>query len=211
MNGDFAPVLSLRHVVNRCRRILSRMVDPIARLQNRSASSIDWSLELPTLLDTPLIAWLNYHQREILGKKCFWLWHRALKNPLDAWIYQEIIWETKPDVIVEIGNKNGGSTLFLASILELIGQGKVLAVDINHSRYTAVHPRIELLTGDCGDDRTLSAVKECCAGKQVLIIHDAEHTYSAVLRNLRNYTPLVSLDSYISIHQPIIWNIRYSP
>jgi cephalosporin hydroxylase len=118
---------------------------------------------------------------------------------MDAWIYQEIIFEVKPDIIVEIGNKNGGSTLFLASILELLGHGKILAVDLNHDGFTASHSRIELITGDCSDKGIIAELKDECIGKRVLVIHDAEHTRDAVLRDLRNYAPLVSPGSYLII------------
>ena len=161
------------------------------------------NLGLPALLNAPLIAWFNYHHHEIVGKQCYWLGHRALKNPMDAWIYQEIIFEVKPDIIVEIGNKNGGSTLFLASILELLGHGKILALDINHDVFTASHPRIELITGDCSKEVIIAEVKNECMGKRVLVIHDADHTRDAVLRDLRNYAPLVSPGSYFIVEDSI--------
>ena len=56
---------------------------------------------------------------------------RAIKNPFDCWIYQEIITEIRPDVIVEIGSAAGGSTLYLAHLLDLLGHGSVVSIDIN--------------------------------------------------------------------------------
>ncbi len=122
---------------------------------------------------------------------------------MHAWIYQEIIYEVKPDIIVEIGNKSGGSTLFLASILQLLGHGEVLAIDVNHEGFTAFHPRIGLITGACSDEGIIAQVKDKCVGKRVLIIHDAEHTRDAVLRDLRNYAPLVSPGSYFIVEDSI--------
>ena len=115
---------------------------------------------LKDILAKPLLSWINYHQREVHSKQCYWLGRRALKHPMDAWIYQEIIYETKPDIVIEIGNKNGGSTLFLAGICELIGHGEVLALDIDHSVFESPHPLIELITGDCSDDLVLSKVRD---------------------------------------------------
>lgn len=196
-------MIPFRRIINRCRRIVSGIVDPLTRTGHKSKYRLDSSLGLPALLDAPLIAWLNYHAREIVGKQCYWLGHRTLKNPMDAWIYQEIIYEVKPDIIVEIGNKYGGSTLFLASILELLGHGEVLAIDVNHERFTAFHPRIKLITGDCSDEGIIAEVKDRCVGKRVLIIHDAEHTRDAVFRDLRIYAPLVSPGSYFIVEDSI--------
>ncbi|MEK7287922.1 MAG: CmcI family methyltransferase [Elusimicrobiota bacterium] len=147
----------------------------------------------------PLIAWFNYHQHEVLGKQCKWLGKRALKNPLDAWIYQEIIWEVRPDLIIELGNKNGGSTLFLANICDLIGHGEILALDLDHKQFTAEHSRIRLLTGDCSSEPVLNKVREYAKNKKVLVIHDADHTRKAVLRDLRLYAEFVSPCSYLIV------------
>jgi len=196
-------VIPFRRIINRCRRMVSQALDPLGRMQPKTTYRFDSSLGLPALLDAPLIAWLNYHAREVLGKQCYWLGHRALKNPMDAWIYQEIIYEVKPDIIVEIGNKNGGSTLFLASILEMLSHGKVLAVDLNHDGFTASHSRIELITGDCSGEEIIGQVKDRCESKRVLVIHDADHRRDAVLRDLRNYAPLVSPGSYFIVEDSI--------
>src|SRR4029078_11762573 len=73
-----------------------------------------------------------------------WLGVKALKCPLDMWIYQEILFKTKPDIIVETGVHHGGSTLYVASICDLLGSGTVLACDITLSNVdakVAAHPR----------------------------------------------------------------------
>ncbi len=147
----------------------------------------------------PLISWVNYHQHSILGKQCYWMGHRALKNPLDAWIYQEIIYQVRPDYIVEIGNANGGTTLFLANICDLLNHGSIIGLDIDHSIFGVKHPRIELITGDCSSPEILETVRRKVQGKKVLVIHDAEHTRGAVLRDLRLYAPLVSVGSYLIV------------
>jgi len=160
---------------------------------------IDGNQKLPEVLTMPLLAWMNYHQREVHNQACYWLGQRALKNPMDAWIYQEIIFEIKPDLIIEIGNKTGGSTHFLAGICELMGHGQVLALDIDHSVFTASHPRIEMVTGDCSSDEILDMVRKKCEGQTVLIIHDADHRAFAVLRDLQNFAPFVSPGSYLIV------------
>ena len=171
------------------------------------AAGSSWHIEtnsgISNMINVPLIAWVNYHEHEILTRDVFWLGHRAWKNPLDAWIYQEILYEVQPDIVIEIGNKFGGGTLFLASICELMGHGRVLALDIDRSKFTATHNRIDLLTGDCSSPDIIAAVSEKCKGKKTLIIHDADHTREAVLRDLRNFADMVSVDSYLIVEDSI--------
>jgi len=64
--------------------------------------------------------WLIYHQKEIVIKQVTWMGTPIFKNVLDAWIYQEIIYEIQPDVIVEIGSGYGGSTKYFANLLDIL-------------------------------------------------------------------------------------------
>ena len=65
-----------------------------------------------------------------------WLGTQALKNPLDLWVYQEIVYETRPELIVETGTYRGGSALYLASLCDLVGHGEVVSIDIEPSART---------------------------------------------------------------------------
>jgi cephalosporin hydroxylase len=77
-----------------------------------------------------------------------WLGVPAQKCPLDLWMYQEILYETRPDVVIETGVYCGGSTLYLASMLDLLGAGHVVSVDITlgpvHQKVRQ-HPRVQLV------------------------------------------------------------------
>jgi cephalosporin hydroxylase len=148
--------------------------------------------------------WQVYLLDEILNpKRAHWMGVPALKNPLDAWIYQEIIWETKPEVIVELGNAFGGGTLFLAHMLDQLGAGEVVAVDWSHEAFEAAHPRITKVTGDTRSPETIAQVRELCSGKRTMLIHDADHTYDAVTTDLRNYSSLVSPGCYFIVEDGI--------
>lgn len=147
--------------------------------------------------------WIVYHQREIVHKQCYWMGVRALKNPFDAWIYQEILHEVQPDVVIEIGSNEGGSTLYLAHLLDLIGKGFVVSVDIDHSRFQASHPRIRTVTGDSSAKRTVEEVAKFCEGKRCLVIHDADHNKEPVLRDLRAYERFVPVGSYVIVEDGI--------
>jgi cephalosporin hydroxylase len=148
--------------------------------------------------------WLLYHHKEIHHERCHWMGVRALKNPLDAWVYQEILYEVQPDVVVEIGSNEGGSTLYLAHLLELIGKGLVVSVDIDHSRFTASHHRIVKVTGDSSAEATLAQVAALCEGKTGLVIHDANHNKEPALRDLRAYERFVSVGSYLIVEDGIV-------
>lgn len=148
--------------------------------------------------------WISYHQKEILWhQQCRWLGVHTMKNPLDAWIYQEILFETKPDVVVEIGGDAGGSALYLASLMDIMDKGEVISVDIDRSRWEVEHDRISLVTGDSSAPETVARVAARCKGKTVMVIQDAAHTKEGVLRDLRAYAPLVTLGNYFIVEDGI--------
>lgn len=126
---------------------------------------------------------------------------QTLKNPFDFWVYQELIWKIRPDVIIEIGNAYGGSTLALAHLLDHVGSGRILAVDIQHDTFNPAvrtHPRIECITRDATE-----AAPEVRArirpGERVLVIEDSAHTYDNTLNVLRAYGPFVTPGSYFIV------------
>jgi desulfoferrodoxin-like iron-binding protein len=126
---------------------------------------------------------------------------QTLKNPLDFWVYQEMIWELKPDVIVEIGNAFGGSALAIAHLLDHIGKGIVVGVDIQHDTFSDVaraHPRIALITSDAcaGIDAVRAHIRP---SDTVLVIEDSLHSYENTLNVLNTYGPLVTPGSYLIV------------
>jgi len=155
-------------------------------------------------LDMTLRDWLKYHQKEIVFDKCYWMGTKALKNPFDSWIYQEIIYEVQPDVIVEIGSAHGGSTLYFCNLLDLIGKGTVISVDIERKHFNVRHPRIVEVTGDSSSDEVVEEVSKLCEGKTVLVIHDGDHRKEQVLKDLARYSEFVSVNSYLIIEDGIV-------
>ena len=129
----------------------------------------------------------------------------AIKNPLDFWMYQEIIFDLKPAVIVEIGTNIGGTALALAHILDHIGQGFVVSVDLDHSKVPALvknHPRIRLVTGDVCE--CFSTVRDLCTGRMpVMVIEDSSHTYGNTLNVLRKYSAIITQGSYFIVEDGI--------
>lgn len=148
--------------------------------------------------------WLIYHQKEIVFDKCRWMGVRAMKNPMDAWIYQEIIYEVKPEIIIEIGSKEGGSTLFLANLLDILNNGQVISIDIDRKDYKVKHPRIIPVTGDSSSEKTVNVVKKICDGKKVLAVHDGDHSRNHVLKDLALYSNLISINSYFIVEDGVM-------
>ena len=133
-----------------------------------------------------------------------WMGIPTRKIPMDMWVYQEIIVETKPDFIIEIGAFYGGSTLFLAQVCEGLGKGKVISIDISHDFFMATHPRIEKITGDCSNSHIISKVKEMVQHGTVMVIHDGDHNAAAVKRDLDLYAPLVSPGMYLIVEDGVV-------
>jgi cephalosporin hydroxylase len=129
----------------------------------------------------------------------------TLKSPLDFWIYQEILWETRPEFIVEIGNFMGGSALALAHACDALDKGKVIGVDTMHDKVhpsVKAHPRIALLTGDATD--MFPAVEHMLEGsRSVMVIEDSAHTYDNTLKVLENYSAIVGFGNYFIVEDTI--------
>lgn len=121
----------------------------------------------------------------------------ARKNPMDAWVYQELVHELRPDWIVEVGNHAGGSLLYLAHLCGLFGHGRILGVDNDRELLdvrVAEHPRIMLVTGDAID---VFLAVEAAVGGTVLVIEDSAHTYAHTLAVLETYGHLVLPGGYM--------------
>jgi cephalosporin hydroxylase len=155
-------------------------------------------------LQVPLKEVLPLIQNRIISETTY-LGIKTYKNPLDAWVYQEIIFETKPEVIIEIGNAFGGSTLWLAHLCDIIGRGKVIALDISQSAipdFIRSHPRITFIEGDAC--KNINKVKTLISpAEKVLLIEDSAHTYENTLNVLRNYSPLITKGSYLIVEDSI--------
>ena len=169
----------------------------------RSLIKANKSQEVPTIehnLNMPVKKVLALMQERIKYQTTYF-GVPALKNPIDFWVYREIIFEVKPDVIIEIGNFYGGGTLALGHILDHMQKGRVIGLDIDHEKVPPIvkeHPRITLITGDACE--SFDKVRELIREKdKVLIIEDSAHTYEHTLRVLRKFNPLVTTTSYFIV------------
>jgi cephalosporin hydroxylase len=139
-----------------------------------------------------------------------WLGAQALKNPLDLWVYQEIMVETQPELVVETGTYRGGSAFFLASLCDLLGAGEIVSIDIEPVRddYPA-HPRITYLGGRSSTDPDVVAdVRSRAEGKRALVILDSDHSQAHVEAELAEYAGLVPVGGYMIVEDSNIGQIR---
>jgi len=140
-----------------------------------------------------------------------WMGRPIIQLPQDMMAMQEIIWDVKPDLIIECGIAHGGSILYYASILELQGHGEVLGIDRDirpHNREAIEsHPmfkRISMIEGSSIDPAVADQVRAAAAGKKVIVVLDSNHTHDHVLGELRLYAPLVSVGSYCVVMDTVV-------
>jgi len=142
--------------------------------------------------------------------KASWLGTQALKNPLDLWVYQELMADTRPELIVETGTWRGGSAHYLASICDLLGEGEIVSIDVAPMRDDyPQHPRITYLAGRSSTDPdVLAEVRERADGRRMLVILDSDHSQAHVEAELAAYAPLVPVGCYLVVEDSNIGQIR---
>ena len=141
-----------------------------------------------------------------------WMGRPIIQFPQDIMAMQEIIWQVKPDLIVETGIAHGGSLIFYASMLELIGEGQVLGIDVDIRQHNRVeieqHPmfkRIIMIEGSSIDEEIAKQVYDLAKGKsRILLVLDSNHTHDHVLKELELYSPLVTKDSYLVVFDTVV-------
>ena len=159
--------------------------------------------------------WQKFHRELAVNKYTYnfdWFGLKVLQLPQDLQAMQEIIWEVKPEVIIETGVACGGSLMFSATMLTalegcgLIKDGMVIGIEINlypqHLHSIINHPlnkKIILAQGSSVDNEIIETVSRLSEGKKVMVFLDSHHTHDHVLKELRAYAPLVSVGSYIVV------------
>jgi cephalosporin hydroxylase len=144
---------------------------------------------------------LYYYARERTWKdNTFWLNVPTAKCPLDLWVYQEIIYETKPDIIVEAGTAHGGSALYLASICDSVERGQIITIDVRELPDRPQHQRIKYLTGSSVSEEIVAEVSGSIKqDDRVMVILDSDHRAEHVLRELEIYSRMVTVGNYLIV------------
>lgn len=142
-----------------------------------------------------------------------WMGLPIIQLPQDMVAMQELVWDIRPDLVIETGIARGGSLVFYASLLALLGgDGRVLGIDIdirtpNRAALDA-HPmrkRIDLIEGSSTSDEVVAQVAQAAAkAERVLVVLDSNHTHEHVLAELERYAPFVTSGSYLVVFDTII-------
>jgi len=157
--------------------------------------------------------WVRKSWSEKYSYNFKWLGRPIIQLPQDIIATQEIIWEVRPDLIVETGIAHGGSLIFYASMLELMGgDGEVLGIDIDireHNRKEiekhSMFKRIRMIQGSSIDPEVVDDVKRLAEQKnRVLVCLDSNHEKNHVLAEMRAYCQLVSIGSYMVVFDTIV-------
>ncbi len=146
-----------------------------------------------------------YYASNVWAGKTKWFGIDSVQTPCDNWAMQEIIWDVKPDYIIETGTFTGGTALFYATVLEKISEkAKVLTIDIDPqveevSKLKLFKDRVEVIRGSSVSPQTVELIREKVRSKKVLVTLDSDHKKDHVLKELNSYADMVSINSYIVV------------
>ncbi len=151
--------------------------------------------------------WLAKSIRYKYNYNYTWLGRPIIKYPDDIVVMQEVLNKVKPDIVIETGIAHGGSIIFTASILKMLGKKnfKVIGIDIDIRKHnlkeikkSIVYKYLDLIEGSSIDPKIFNLVKKKIGkNKKILIILDSDHSYKHVIQELNLYSSLVSKNSYI--------------
>lgn len=157
--------------------------------------------------------WILKSNEHKYGYNFTWMGRPIIQFPTDMFMLQELIWNVKPDLIIETGIAHGGSIIFSASILELVGgDGKVVGIDVDIRKHNRVeiekHPmmkRIVMLEGSSTDEEIVNQVYKIAKDKKAIMVFlDSNHSHKHVLGEMNSYGKLVNVGSYMVVFDTCI-------
>lgn len=135
-----------------------------------------------------------------------WFGVHIHKNPLDLFLYQELLASVRPDYIIETGAFRGGSTLFFAHMTQLLGHGHVISID-SEGRWdsaAARHPNVTCILGNSADPDIVTHVTRVTENSRVFVILDSDHSSEHVLAELRAYSKFIQPGHFLVVEDTII-------
>lgn len=143
---------------------------------------------------------LFYYSRQTHGMT-FYEGVPLLKNPLDLWVYQEIVWDLRPTLIIETGTAYGGSALYFARQLDRVGEGKVISIDLEPAEHLPEHPRVSYVRGlsSVFDELVAGVAQIAASHPRVMVVLDSDHSMRHVLAELEAYAPLVTPGQFLVV------------
>lgn len=180
-------------VLKNFKKKVDKNIKLMSQDKNLKKKSIDWMLHADKYKYTYNFRWMGIP---------------IIKFPNDILALQEIIWKVKPDVIIETGIAHGGSIIFSATMLELIGKdGLVIGVDIDIRKHNRVeiekskfYKRIKMFEGSSVSKKIIKKIKSLIKPKsKVMVFLDSNHTYPHVMKEIEIYSKLVTKNSYLVV------------
>lgn len=163
------------------------------------------AIGLAANLDMTLREWIERYQQEIVFEQVHYRGVLAWKNALDLWVYQEIIWETGVEVVIEIGARHGGTTLWLSDLLRSFRGNSATVISIDLERPSLKLPEnVHFICGDSVAPETVAETRAVCRGRRALLIADGNHAADHVLQEMRLYAPLIAEGSYFIAEDGIV-------
>ena len=160
---------------------------------------------LESRLGMTLREWIERYQEKLVFEQVHYRGIPTWKNVLDLWVYQEIIWETGVEAVVEIGARFGGTTLWLSDLLRNFRGDKARVVSIDLERpATELPSNVHFICGDSIAAATVAEASAVCAGRNTMVIADGNHAADHVLEEMRLYAPLIPVGSYFIAEDGIV-------
>lgn len=191
-----------REQLEKARRRANSLQRRLRRAEDRESREVRESVER-----TPEQVVDDFHRLYYDSSRSGGTWHDTFwqgiptwKCPLDLWVYQEIIFDQRPDVIVETGTAFGGSALFLSTMCDLVGNGRVITVDVEHRDGRPEHERLSYLLGSSTAPENVQQIEGAVPENgSVLVILDSDHSERHVLEELRTYSRFVAEGGYLIV------------
>lgn len=134
---------------------------------------------------------------------------KAIRCPFDYVLYQMVILNVKPDLIIEIGTNAGGGSLYLSDLQQMYGGGTIHTIDIVDMVKSELVLNNENIVRFLGGYESYD-LQNCSGYKKILVIDDGSHTYKDVKNSLNKFKDIVSIDSYFIIEDGILNELGYS-
>jgi cephalosporin hydroxylase len=154
-------------------------------------------------LDMSLREWIDYYQDNVVTKQVHYRGVPTWKNVFDLWVIQEIIHETQPLIVVEIGCKFGGTTLWLSDTMKTVASGSVISVDLKRPEIDFPE-KVQFIEGDSIAPGTVAQVARLCAGQRTMLLADGNHAADHVFQELVLYGPMVTPGCYFVVEDGIV-------
>tara|TARA_Y100001949_G_C15931542_1_gene305880 strand:+ start:189 stop:992 length:804 start_codon:yes stop_codon:yes gene_type:complete len=175
----------------------------ISSSKNHSPYKSIGNSDSQTIIDNFHVLYESKHKQTY--DNTYWMGIRSMKCPLDLWIYQEILIKTKPDIIIETGTNEGGTTLFLANICDIMDNGEIITIDISSPNEKPKHKRIHYIQGDATSKKTITKIQQLVdkldnnSDTKIMVILDDEHSENHVFQEMEIYGKFVTPGNYLIV------------